>query len=107
MNVRRVAKEVSVEMFMWSDVVLRQSKMYRPQSRGIREEGELIRKQRTGTKSSRLEKYLQFLDGYMNLQPAGSLSVNSRRKIRLTKRCHDLGDQGGEEISRYAGKEFI
>jgi hypothetical protein len=48
--------------------------MDRPQRKVIEKKGGLIRKQRTGTKSSRLEKYLPFLDSYMSLEPAGSLS---------------------------------
>jgi hypothetical protein len=67
-------------MFLWSDAVLRQSKWIGLKAKASEKKGELIRKQRTGTKSSRLEKYLQFLDGYMSLQPAGSLSVKQSAK---------------------------
>jgi hypothetical protein len=68
MSAAGLTRELALSCLCGAMLFLRQSKMDRAQRKGIREEGGLIRKQRTGTKSSRLEKYLPFLDSYLNLQ---------------------------------------
>jgi hypothetical protein len=78
MSGRRVDKGVSVELFYVERCYFTNPKWIGLKAKASETKGDFIHKQQTGTKSSRLEKYLPFLDSLF--EPSGF-------QIRVTQRA--------------------